>query len=114
MEEITIQTIISSLENWVKTKKVIDSHTWVDACQKMNVLVATEHDKLFELQQQVAILKVQYIEAGDTVAKSKVKVEASDLYKEACKQKAFIGRVEEMIRISKLQARLKDSEMRNY
>lgn len=113
MEPITTTTIISSLKKWVEEKKIIDAHTWVDAAQKLNVLIGDEHDKLFHLQQKVAQKKSFLMIEGDTAAAAKIKVEATDDYREMQKQKAYIGQIEEMIRIAKLQARLKDNEYRN-
>lgn len=113
MSTVTTDLILQTMKGWVEDKHPIDAHVWVDACQKLNVLVGDEHDKLFELQQSVAQMKVSYISEGDTVAKAKSKVEAEDVYRLMQKQKARIGQIEEFIRIAKLQARLKDNEYRN-
>ena len=113
MEPVTTATIINTLKSWVEAKQPIDAHTWVDAAQKLNVLIGDEHDKLFRLQQDVATIKVNFINGGDTVAKAKTKVESQEVYRLMQSQKAYIGQIEEMIRIAKLQARLKDNEYRN-
>lgn len=113
MTQVTTDLILLTMKGWVEEKHPIDAHIWVDACQKLNVLIGDEHDKLFDLQQKVAQMKVTYIQEGDTVAKAKSKVEAEDVYRDMQKQKARIGQIEEFIRIAKLQARLKDNEYRN-
>ena len=60
-------------------------------------------------------MKVALIEETKaSVAFAKTKVEAMDIFKEMKKQEAKVARIEEFIRISKIQARLKDSEIRNY
>lgn len=110
---ITTDIILSQLKEWVEEDAVIDAHQWINEAQKLNVLISEEHAKLFNLQQIVAKNRVELIEKGDTVAKAKAKVEAMDIYKEACIQKAKIDQIEEMIRIAKIQARLKDNEYRN-
>lgn len=110
---IDTDLILSTMKGWVETKTVIDAHTWVDASQKLNVLIGDEHDKLFDLQQKVAQMKVAYITEGKSVSDAMSRVEAEDLYRDMQRQKARISQIEEMIRIAKLQARLKDNEYRN-
>ena len=114
MGEITTDTIIEFLEKNVKEKIPIDPHTWVDAAQKLNVLLSDEHDLLFHMQQSVSGMRVELLEGGASTTTAKMKVEASDAYRETSKLKAKIGRIEEMIRIAKLQAKLRESEMRGY
>lgn len=113
MEEINVQNILAWLTTQVKEKRFLDAHQWVDTAQKLNILLGEEHDKLFDLQQRVAEQKVLLIKSDKSVSEAKTTIEATDLYKEMSKQKALIGRVEEMIRIAKTQARLKDNEYRN-
>lgn len=113
-EKITVDTIVNYLRDCVEGKVVIDAHTWIDAAQKLTVLLSDEHDKLFDLQQIVAQKKVNLIEGGASGAESKMRVEALDEYREMSKQRAKIERIEEMVRIAKIQARLKDEEMRGY
>lgn len=111
---ITIDTILNQIKKWVQDKTPIAPNIWIDASAKLNILISEEHDKLFDLQQVIAKMKVAWIADGDTVAKAKSKVEAEDLYRDMCKQRAKIEMIEEMIRISKLQARMKNDEVRNY
>ena len=68
---ITTDTIISTLKSWVENKQNFSPDTYVDAAAKLNVLIGDEHDKLFELQQTVANLKVDRLEQGETVSKPK-------------------------------------------
>lgn len=113
-EIVTIDTIIDYLKQCVEHKVPVDAHTWTDAAQKMLVLLGDEHDKLFEAESIVARQKLIHIEAGESVAKANARIQAEVPYKLARMLKARIGRVEEMIRIAKIQAKLKDTEMRGY
>lgn len=113
-ELITTDLILNWFKEQIQNKEQVDAHTWVDATQKLNILISDDHDKLFDLQQKVAQMRVALMEQGDTVSKAKAKVEATDEYKNMCKQKAKIGRIEEAIRIAKIQSRLKDSEFKGY
>ena len=110
---ITTDSILETFKIWVEEKKPIDAHLWIDGAQKLNILIGDEHDKLFDLMQNIAHWKVYYLAQNLTVANAKIQVEAKDEYKLMLRQKAKIGQIEEMIRIAKIQARLKDNEYRN-
>jgi hypothetical protein len=114
MEERTSETVIAKLNELVKSKQPVSPTYWVEAAQFLNLFLADEHEKLFNLQQKVAQAKVDYLNLQCSVAKVKLLVEATDGYREMRNQKAKIGRIEELIRISKLQARLKDTEFKGY
>lgn len=112
-EVVTTDTIIDFLQVKVEQKEPISPSVWLDAAQKLNVLTGDETDKLYDMQQKVAIKKVSYIEAGKSVSEAKSLIEATDEHKEMMKQKAKVSRIEEFIRIAKIQARMKDNEWRN-
>src|SRR3990167_9124677 len=108
---ITVDTILDWLQTQVEEKRPVDAHTWLDALQKITVLLGEEHDILFDLQQKVAQAKVDVLDKlkmSNTEAKTRT--EATDLFKDMQRQKAKIGRIEEMVRIGKIQARQKDFE----
>lgn len=111
---ITTDIIIEYLENAAKNNQVIDIDSMLNAASKLNILLGGEHETLFMLQQQVAKEKSGLIADGMSVAKANAEVEASDGYREMQTQKARIGRIEELIRITKLQAKLRAEELRNY
>ena len=115
-ELVTIDTITEYLENAVRTKIQLSPSVWVDAAQKMNVLLGDESGCLYGLQQKVAQMKYSYLQ-GDpkrNVSAAKLWVETTDEYRQMKQQEAKIKRIEEAIRIAKIQARLKDSEIRGY
>ncbi len=109
-EKITTETIIGFLKKNVEEHKPLSPDIFADAAAKLNVLIGAETDKLAELQQKVAQEKVALLEQGKSVAESKVRVEAMDVYKDMLKQKAKIEQVVEFIRIMKLRSRMKMEE----
>lgn len=109
---VNVETIINWLQTQIESKLSVSPHVWLDAASKLNVLLGGEHDKFFELSQQVANLKKLRIEDGDSVAKAKIYVEATNDYKEMCKQKAKIDRVVETIRLAKQMSRMAVDEAR--
>lgn len=112
--KVTIDTILDSLQIWVEDRQPIGANVWVDAAAKMTVLVGDIQDELFTLEQKIAQKKLEFIESGDSVAKAKVKVESLDEYVESRKLLAKIDRVTELVRISKLQARMSSDNLGNY
>lgn len=111
---VTVDTIIDFLKEQVEQKLPLSPSVWLDAAMKLNVLLADEHDILFDLQQKVANKRVDVLQEDEkgNVSRAKMYVEASDEYRDMNKQKAKIERIEEFIRLSKVQARMKDNEFR--
>lgn len=111
--KITVDTILDKLQEWVSEKHPIDASTWLDAAQKLTVLTGEEEAKAFEIDQKLAIEKVKYIEEGDSVAKASVKIQTLPDYVEMRKIYAKIARITELVRISKLQARMSSDSFHN-
>ena len=111
-ELVTTQTILAYLQEQVEQKIQMSPSTWIDASLKLAVLVGDENDKLFNLQQTVAQLRVDYIKQGENVSKAKALVEATDEYREAHIQKAKIEQIWEFVRIAKLRARITMEELK--
>lgn len=115
MEEIiTTETIINYLEEKIKHREPVAPSTFVDAAQKLNVLLSDEHAELYRLQQILNEKKAELIGQGESVAKAKTLTEATEDFHAYCLQKAYIERIEEFIRIAKLQARMKIEELKGY
>lgn len=88
---------------------------WVDAARNLNALIGNETDELYLLEQKVAQAKVALLEAQNwPVSRVNLEVESTDLYREMRQKSARIKMIQEFIRIAKIQARLKDTEMSNY
>lgn len=112
--ERTCTSIVTSFNERVTKKDIIPPHQWIDASLYLNVLIGDEHDKLYRLEQECARYKAEIVKSGESVAHAKAMLEAEDIYREAKKQKAFIGQIEEFIRLAKKQATLKDNEIMGY
>ena len=114
MPKITVDTILESLQLWVEDRQPIAPHVWIDASAKLTVLVGDIQEDLFLLNQKISQKKLEYIEQGDSVAKAKVRIESSDEYLQSQKLIAKIDRITELVRISKLQARMSSDNIKNY
>lgn len=112
---ITCDIIIGYLQKQIEAKLPVSPHIWVESAEKMNILVSDESDKLYDLAQKVAQMKVEHITNKMSVSEAKARVEATDEYREMCKQKAKIERIFEHIRLAKIRARAAGDEARgNY
>lgn len=107
MEDLEkIEQIIDWFKKQIRDNQPISPEMWLRGAQKLNILSDSETRNLFELHQVVATDKMVRIASGDSVAKANVFIETTDTYKEMCIQKARIERIEEMIRLAKIQARM--------
>jgi len=114
MEKITTDTILNQLREWVETKTPISPSLWLDAAAKLNALKQNETELLHKMQQIVAQTKLALLKESKSVAEAKIKVEAIDVYRFMKDQEEKVSMIEEQIRISKIQARLSDDQIRNY
>ena len=113
---VSVDSIIGFLDECVRHKRVLSPGQWLDAAQKLNVLLSDEHERLYDLEHQVATLRLQLLNGQEkiNVSEVRIRIEASEIYKQSKIQKAKIGRIEELIRIAKRQASLKESEWKGY
>ena len=110
--ERSIDTILEWFESTVSAKLPIPPTKWIEAGEFLNVLIGDENDKLAELEQKVAQEKLELMKGSESVAEAKMKIEATDIYKEAKKQKNKINQIIEFIRLAKLHARIYSEELR--
>ncbi len=106
--------ILYLLKSWVETGAVVSPSQWIDEAFKLVVLMGDERNKLLELQQKVAKMKVEEINKGQTAANTRIIVEASEEYKDMLRQKGKVDQVIELIRIAKIQSRMASDEMKSY
>lgn len=104
MDKVTTDTIIDFLKEAVETKRAqFDANFWVESALKLNLLLGDEHDRLAELAQEVAKIKILWLESQEkkNVSEAMLKVEADPKYLEYRKQEMKCKRVEEFIKIAK-------------
>ena len=114
MSKVTVDSVLTHLKRCVEDKVPVGPEVWLKGAQTLIVLLGDEHDKLFTLQQKIAQVKCVALEAGKSAAHAKIAAEAMDEYRKMQTLKAKIDGVIEMVRIAKLQSRLKSDEMKSY
>jgi hypothetical protein len=111
MPERSVDTIMHWLTTTVQSKMQISPQQFVEAAQYLVILVGDEHIKLYDLEQKVAQMKLEMLPSAKSVAEVKLRIEATDTYKEMRKQQARIKQIDEMIRVAKLLGRMKNDEI---
>lgn len=115
-DKITADFIIDQMKEYIENKQPVAPDVWINAAQKLNILLGDESDILFTMQQRIAAERVamlddQAAEGKKNVSEVRIRIEATDAYRQMRSQEAKIRQIEELIRIAKIQARLRDSEM---
>lgn len=111
---VTCDSIMEWFEEQVAQKHPISPDVWLDGASKLNVLIGSEHEKLFDLEQGVTIFESGLLGRGDTSSSAKTKSRATDLYRQMQTQKAKIRQIEEFIRLAKHRARRASDEIKGY
>ena len=115
MKKVTTKRILKKMQEWASERKALSPGAWIDACARMNVLLANDADELVEKQFEVAKMKNLLLGNKDTkVNRATASIEATPQYMEAKKLEAHIKRCEEAIRIAKKRATMADTELKNY
>lgn len=107
---MTVDEIISEMEDFVEKKIPVGPNYYVEQAQKLVVLMGDETDILHELQKGVAVKRVDFIDEGRSAAEARMRVEATEQYKQMQNQRAKCERIVEIIRIAKIQSRMKSDE----
>lgn len=107
MEQITSDTILAFLKEKVETKSPLDPNLWLDSAMKLNLLLGDEMDNLASLKQEVAQIRLGFLEGSEkrNVSEARLRTEATEKYRLMKIQESKCDRIEEFIRIAKLMAR---------
>jgi len=103
-EKITAEFILEEMKRRVQEKSAnFDAEFWLDCGLKLNLLLIDEQNELFKRQQDVAKLRLTFFESQEkrNVSEAKMRVEATEKYKEMRQQEAMVKRIEEFIRLAK-------------
>lgn len=102
--------VIKNIEDMVEKKIPLSPSWWIEQAQKLVVLSGDETDKLYLLQGKIASAKVGFIDDGKSVAEAKLRTEQTKEYAEMQSQKSKVERITEIIRIAKIQSRMREGE----
>jgi len=113
---VTCDLIINYLHDRIQRKEPIPPQLFLSAAEKLNILLSDEEAKYADLYQKVAQMKVDMLSnaQNSSVASAKLKVEATTEFKEMTLQRAKIARIQEHIRLAKIQSRMASDEIRGY
>jgi hypothetical protein len=113
--DITTDKILAEMKHLVETNTPTSPNTWLEYAARLNVLAGDDESRLAELEYDLAVkrqeLACKTLPDGQNRSMTSVNAEVRSLpqSKEIALLRAKIGRIDEFIRISKLQARLVDN-----
>lgn len=105
--KVTADIILDWMQNAVAARKSMAPDFWLDCAMKLNILLSDEHDLLEKLRRIVAEKKLDILrnQQKKNVAAAELIVEASADYKDMKLQEHKVDRVEEFIRLAKINAK---------
>jgi hypothetical protein len=113
MVENTFDSLLDSLTLIAKKQGVVDAQTYMQIAEKISVLLQEEQEKLIDMEFDLACARKMLLDEGKTAVETKMRIEASPLYRDARKQKSRIDRAIETIRLAKSHAKLTSDLMRS-
>ncbi len=80
-----------------------NANEFIEIALRLNLLLGDEHDRLADLAQEVAKIKLMWLDSQDkkNVSEAMLKVEADPKYLEYKKQELKVKRIEEFIKVCK-------------
>jgi len=87
---------------------------YLEYASELNALIGDENEKLYILEQTLALEKFKKIELGDSVAKAQSYIDTLDIAREAKTQKAKVEQIEEHVRILKRRSQTAQQEYAGY
>ena len=106
---------MEELQKRVEQKIPIAPYQWMETAEKINALLGTEQETLFDLEQKIAQKRLMLYNSQEkpNVSAVKMQLEASYEFREARSQRAKIDRAIEFIRLAKKHATLADAEYKS-
>lgn len=110
MDKVSARSIIEFLQKSIEDKKQLDKDVYLDAALKLTILSLDENELLSRMEKELAQKKAEMWKNQEKKNISEIEM-LSDSLPETEKiknQKFFLKTIEEMIRVSKLIARLNE------
>ena len=101
--EINADTILNYLSDATQAKKMLSPEFYLEASIKLLTLLGQETEKLEDRRMEVAKMKLAIFEGQEkrNVSEAKLRIEATEEYREYRKQEDKVERIKEIIRVSK-------------
>ena len=104
--EVTSEKILDWIKAQVEAKRQLNPDLWINAALRLVVLLGDEADKLVDMRQVVAKIKLKFMEEQEkrNVSEAEIKTAATDEYSAMKKQEYLVNQIEEFIRVAKINA----------
>ena len=106
----TAKGIMDSLEKLAQERGHLDAFTWLEGAVKLATLLQVEEEKLAEMEHRLIQEKAMHVENGKPANQAKLLVEATPLFLEILKQRAFIKRCDAVIQLAKKHATISNDQ----
>lgn len=106
MEKITVESILSTLKDWVENKHPVSVEMWLDAAMKLNILAEDIDNEIAIMEAEMADKEANLVEKDIPVSKANILKRKAINYLEYKKKQALRERITEHIRIAKQRQRL--------
>lgn len=102
--EINADTILEFFQTAVTENKALNPQIWADAAMKLNICLIHEESRLHDARRNVAEMKLRFLDSMEkrSVADAEARVEATKEYENMRIQESKVARIEEFIRLAKL------------
>lgn len=107
----TVDSVLAEIEENVRREANLAPTKWVQDAMSLTALMGDASKELYELQQKLSQKQVEIIESGKSVAFSEVVLKTTDIWLKMKIQEAKINKIEELVRLAKVRARIDSSEM---
>ena len=113
---ITTDTILKEISEALRSPIPMSPDWFLEKSMLLNDFLGDENLKLVELKSAVAKLKLSFLDADTkrNVSDAKVKIEASEEFKQMGIQDTKCRQIVETIRLAKLRAKLSMEEIQGY
>lgn len=102
----TLQSLMDYVHSISIEHGAINWNIMMDLSVKLNALLQTEQERMYEMEHTLAKMKAAYLSEGNTAAYAKLMTEGSEEWLTYKKQKALVERAIETIRLCKKHATL--------
>lgn len=102
--------IIRLHDEGIKARKYILPLDWLNAAEELNRVLYDLEDKAADTEVEMYKTLEEILGTQDkkNVAAAEIKMRSTEIYRKHLKEKALVKRVEELIKLGKLQARLRE------
>lgn len=111
---ITPEIILKEIQDRIEERKPIPESWWLDAAQKLNVFWGVIADDVADLKQQVARMRVEWLDKGTSAVEARIRVDTTDIARMLRQKESKLAQISEFIRITKKRVQMSQQERQEH